>query len=109
MAWLRPASVGRSEGMHLVTELTTYLGRPVYNHKGTYVGSVANVIIDLPTRKVGSILLTRTNPNLVDGGRDVAVPYRWVAALNDVVLLSTFPEHVTVVEAAPEEEATVQA
>jgi len=109
MACLRPASAGCSEGMHLVTELTTYIGRPVYNHKGTYVGAVSNVIIDLPTRKVGSLLITHTNPSLVDGGRDVAVPYRWVAALGDVLLLSTFPEHVTVVEAAPEEEATVKA
>lgn len=95
--------------MHLVTELTTYLGRPVYNHKGLYVGNVANVIVDLPTRKVGSLLITRTNPALVDGGRDVAVPYRWVAALGDILLLNTFPEHVTVVEAAPEEEAAVKA
>lgn len=92
--------------MHMVTELTAYVGRTVYSSKGTYVGSVSNVIIDLPNKKVGSILLTRTNPNLVDGGRDVAVPYRWVSAVGDVVLLSTFPEHVTVVEqnAAAEEE-----
>jgi sporulation protein YlmC with PRC-barrel domain len=39
----------------------------------------------------------------VDGGRDVAVPYRWVSASGDVVLLSTFPEHVTVMEAVEEE------
>lgn len=83
---------------HLVTELTAYIGRPVYNQKGSFVGTVGNVVIDLPTRKVGSLLITRTNPALIDGGRDVAVPYRWVTAVNDVVLLSTFPEHVTVVE-----------
>ena len=87
----------------MVTELTAYIGRPVYNHKGTFVGSVGNVVIDLPTRKVGSLLITRANPTLVDGGRDVAVPYRWVTAVGDVVLLSTFPEHVTVVEATEEE------
>ena len=96
-------------GCNLVTELTTYIGRPVYNHKGLYVGNVSNVIVDLPTRKVGSLLISRTNPALVDGGRDVAVPYRWVAALGDVLLLSTFPEHVTVVESAPEEEIPVKA
>jgi sporulation protein YlmC with PRC-barrel domain len=88
----------------LVTELTTYVGRAVYSHKGTYVGVVGNVVIDLPHRRVGSLLLTRTNPTLIDGGRDVAVPYRWVAAVGDVLLLSTFPEHVTVVETTHEEE-----
>lgn len=92
----------------MVTELTAYVGRPVYNQKGTFVGSVGNVIVDLPSKKVGSVLITRTNPALVDGGRDVAVPYRWVAAVDDVVLLSTFPEHVTVVEAT-ETEPVVEA
>ena len=96
--------------MHqMVTELTTYVGKPVYNQKGLYVGTVGNVILDLPTRKVGGLLITRTNPNLVDGSRDVAVPYRWVTALGDVLLLATFPEHVTVVESQPEQEAPIKA
>ena len=82
----------------MVIELTNYVGRPVYNSRGMFVGSVGNVIIDLPNRKVGSLLITRTNPELVDGSRDVAVPYRWVSAVGDIILLATFPEHVTVVE-----------
>lgn len=92
----------------MVTELTSYIGRPVYNPRGTFVGTVGNVVIDLPSKSVGSLLINRTNPSLVDGGRDVAVPYRWVSAVSDVVLLSTFPEHVTVMEAA-EEETKVEA
>lgn len=93
----------------MVIELTNFVGRPVYNSKGIFVGSVGNVIIDLPTRRVGSLLITRTNPTLVDGARDVAVPYRWVAAVGDILLLSTFPEHVTVVEEAPQEEKKIEA
>jgi sporulation protein YlmC with PRC-barrel domain len=92
----------------MVAELTSYLGRYVYNPKGMYVGTVGNVIIDLPTRRVGALLLTRTNTQLVDGGRDVAVPFRWVSASGDIVILSRFPEHVTVVEES-EEEQTVTA
>lgn len=88
----------------MVIELKNYVGRPVYNGRGIFVGTVGNVVIDLPTRKVGSLLLTRTNPTMVDGGRDVAVPYRWVSAVGDVVLLSTFPEHVTIMETAEEEQ-----
>lgn len=87
----------------MVTELTSYLGRPVYNSRGIFVGTVGNIVIDLPTRKVGSLLLNRTNTTLVDGGRDVAVPYRWVSAIGDIVILSTFPEHVTVMETTEEE------
>lgn len=81
----------------------------MYNAKGTFVGSVGNVVIDLPTRRVGSLLITRTNPALIDAGRDVAVPYRWVSAVGDIVLLSTFPEHVTVVEEVPAEEKKIEA
>lgn len=92
----------------MVTEVTSYVGRPVYNPHGNFVGTVSNVIIDLPTRKVGGLLLTRTNPGMIDGARDVAVPYRWVSAVGDVLLLSTFPEHVTVME-TPEEEPKVEA
>ncbi len=87
----------------MVTELTTYLGRYVYNAKGVYVGTVSNVIIDLPNRRVGSLLLTRTNPGLVEDGRDVAVPYRWVSAAGDIVLLASFPEHVAIQEIEEEE------
>lgn len=81
----------------------------MYNSRGMFVGSVGNVIIDLPTRRVGSLLITRTNPSLVDGGRDVAVPYRWVSAVGDILLLSTFPEHVTVVEETVQEEKKIEA
>jgi sporulation protein YlmC with PRC-barrel domain len=95
--------------MHMVTELTQYVGRPVYNSRGTFVGAVGNVIIDLPARRVGGLLITRTNPTLVDGGRDVAVPYRWVSAIGDIILLSSFPEHVTVVEETLKEEKAVEA
>jgi sporulation protein YlmC with PRC-barrel domain len=39
--------------------------------------------------------VTNTNPSLVEGTVDVAVPYRWVNAVGDIVILSYFPERVT--------------
>jgi sporulation protein YlmC with PRC-barrel domain len=84
------------------------LGRYVYNSNGIYVGTVSNVIIDLPNRRVGSLLLSRTNSALVEGSRDVAVPYRWVSATGDIVLLASFPEHVAFQE-IEEEEPPVEA
>ena len=39
--------------------------------------------------------MTNTNPSLVEGTVDVAVPYRWVNAVGDIVILSHFPERVT--------------
>ena len=78
-----------------VSEVTSFLKLPVYTRKGEYVGHVRNVFIDLDEKRVSSLLLTNTNPKLVEGQVDVAVPYRWVNAVGDIVILSYFPERVT--------------
>ena len=75
-------------------EVTSFINLPVYTHGGRYVGVVQNVILDLPSRRIGSLLLTRTSPKLIEGGHNVAVPYRWVASVGDIIILSTFPEKV---------------
>ncbi len=77
------------------TEVTNFINLPVYTGKGRYVGVVQNVILDLPNRRVGSLLLTRTNTQLVEGGHNVSVPYRWVAATGDIVILNHFPTKVS--------------
>ncbi|MBW3581878.1 MAG: PRC-barrel domain-containing protein [Euryarchaeota archaeon] len=81
--------------------VTNFLDLPVYTANGKYVGRIGNVILDLQTQSVASLLVTGTNPALVDGGMNVAVPYRWVSAVGDIVILSNFPDRV---EIAPETE-----
>jgi len=76
-------------------EVTSFLKLPVYTREGTYVGHVRNVFIDMDEKRVSSLLVTNTNPTLVEGTVDVAVPYRWVNAVGDIVILSHFPERVT--------------
>jgi sporulation protein YlmC with PRC-barrel domain len=76
-------------------EVTSFLKLPVYTREGTYVGHVRNVFIDMDEKCVSSLLVTNTNPSLVEGTVDVAVPYRWVNAVGDIVILSHFPERVT--------------
>jgi len=46
-------------------------------------------------KRVSSLLVTNTNPSIVEGTVDVAVPYRWVNAVGDIIILSHFPERVT--------------
>jgi len=75
-------------------EVTSFINLPVYTHGGRYVGVVQNVILDLPSRRIGSLLLTRTSPKLIEGGHNVAVPYRWVNSVGDIIILSTFPDKV---------------
>lgn len=76
-------------------EVTSFLKLPVYTREGTYVGHVRNVFIDMDEKRVSSLLVTNTNPVLVEGTVDVAVPYRWVNAVGDIIILSHFPERVT--------------
>ncbi len=100
--------------MHSDSELTEFVGLGVYTQKGDYVGVVKNVLVDLPNRRIGSLLLTRTNTKFVEDGMDVAVPYRWVSAIGDILILSHFPEKVVAeadvdADAMEEPEETVYA
>ena len=76
-------------------EVTSFLKLPVYTRGGTYVGHVRNIFFDMDEKRVSSLLVTNTNPSLVEGTVDIAVPYRWVNAVGDIVILSHFPERVT--------------
>jgi len=76
-------------------EVTSFLKLPVYTREGVYVGHVKNVFLDIEEKRVSSLLVTNTNPSIVEGSVDVAVPYRWVNAVSDIVILSNFPEKVT--------------
>jgi len=84
-------------------EVTSFLKLPVYTRWGTYVGHVKNVFIDMDDKRVSSLLVTNTNPSLVEGTVDVAVPYRWVNAVGDIVILSHFPERVATKKKEKEE------
>ena len=75
-------------------EVTSFLKLPVYTRGGTYVGHVKNVFFDMDEKRVSSLLVTNTNPSIVEGTVDVAIPYRWVNAVGDIVILSHFPERV---------------
>lgn len=92
-------------------EITRFVNLPVYTAQGTFVGHVKNVILDVTGRRLDSLLVGKTNPALVEGGVDVAVPYRWVRAFDDILILSYFPTRVELPApaAAPVEEEAVPA
>lgn len=95
------ASIGGTIMSH-DAEVTSFIDVPAYTAKGTFVGVVRSVLLDLRGQRVGSLLLTRTNPKIVEGSKDVSVPYRWVSAISDIVILSHFPEYVAQEEVAAE-------
>lgn len=83
-------------------EITRLANLPVYTREGTFVGNVKNIVLDLPNRRIDGILIGRTNPGLVEDGRDISIPYRWVQSFNDILLLRHFPQRIATTPVAPE-------
>jgi sporulation protein YlmC with PRC-barrel domain len=75
-------------------EITSFLKLPVYTREGKYVGHIKNIFFDMDNKEVNSLLVTNTNPSIIEGTVDVAVPYRWVNSVGDIVILSYFPDKV---------------
>lgn len=78
----------------MLEEISEFIGLQVYTSKGIFLGNVSNVIIDVANCKIDSLFVSDTNPLLVEDSRSVAVPYRWVMSIGDIVLLRYFPKRV---------------
>ena len=87
----------------MTRELTSFLNLPVYTNKGTYVGETKNVIIDTDAAHINTILITDINPTLIDNPQDIGVPFRWIAAIGDIVLLNHFPTKIITETHEPDE------
>lgn len=89
-------------------EITTLVGREVYSNNGVFVGEVEDIRLDLDTQTVTGLALHQLNDELfgerVAGARGVIVPYRWVRAVGDVILVNDIVERLS---ESSEEEATV--
>ncbi|MFC3476264.1 PRC-barrel domain-containing protein [Halobacterium litoreum] len=77
-------------------EITSLVGREVYSNNGVFVGEVEDVRLNLDTETVNGLALSELNPQLfsqsMTGEKGVIVPYRWVRAVGDVVLINDVVE-----------------
>ena len=73
-------------------EITSLVGREVYSNNGVFVGEVEDVRLDLDTEVVNGLALSELNAQLFadteTGKKGVIIPYRWVRAVGDVVLIN---------------------
>ncbi|PSQ01863.1 photosystem reaction center subunit H [Halobacteriales archaeon QS_5_70_17] len=85
-------------------EITSLVGREVYSNNGVFVGQVEDLRLDLDTETVTGLALTELNDELfrdrAQGARGVIIPYRWVRAVGDVILVNDVVERLK----QPEEE-----
>ncbi|GAB7013624.1 PRC-barrel domain-containing protein [Halolamina salina] len=87
-------------------EITALVGREVYSNNGVFVGEVEDVRLDLGAEQVTGLALSGLNEELfqgnVEGDKGVMVPYRWVRAVGDVILINDIIERLRGPEEAEE-------
>ena len=79
-------------------EITTLVGREVYSKNGVFVGEVEDIRLDLDRQAVTGLALHQLNTELFDAegqsARGVIIPYRWVQAVGDVIIVNDIVERL---------------
>jgi len=85
----------------MLEEASELIGMQVYTPNGVFLGNVNNLVIDVENRKVDGLFISESNPLLVEDSKAVNVPFRWIQATGDVIILKYFPKRVTARRPAP--------
>ncbi|WP_336133520.1 PRC-barrel domain-containing protein [Natronomonas amylolytica] len=79
-------------------EITTLVGREVYSNNGVFVGEVEDIQLDVDQELVTGLALGEVNRELFDArvskSNGVIIPYRWVRAVGDIVLVNDIVERL---------------
>ena len=69
-------------------DITSLFGLNIYTDTGTYVGKVADLVLDVDERTVRGIAVSSINKDIFDvTSKGVIIPYRWVVTTGDIVLI----------------------
>jgi sporulation protein YlmC with PRC-barrel domain len=72
----------------MIADITSLFDLNVYTDKGKYVGKVSDVQLEANERKVSGLALSNVNKDIFDvETRGVIIPYRWVLAASDIVII----------------------
>jgi sporulation protein YlmC with PRC-barrel domain len=90
-------------------EITSLVGREVYSNSGVFVGEVEDVRLNVDACTVTGIALGELNHELfsdvIGDENGVMIPYRWVRAVGDVVLINDTIERLRQPDADEEDVA----
>ncbi|MBU4075610.1 MAG: PRC-barrel domain-containing protein [Euryarchaeota archaeon] len=85
-------------------EVSTMFGLNVYTERGIYIGKVNDVVLEVAEKKVSGLAVSRLNPEMFDTAKaGVVIPYRWVTAVGDVVIIRHVKDQFKKPEEIPEE------
>ncbi len=69
-------------------DITSLFGLNIYTETGTYIGKVADLVLDVDERAVKGIAVSSINRDIFDvTSKGVIIPYRWVITTGDIVLI----------------------
>lgn len=79
-------------------EITSLVGREVYTNNGVFIGEVEDLRLDLDSENVTGLALHELNRELfgseANSARGIIVPYRWVQAVGDVIIVNDIVERI---------------
>lgn len=78
----------------MLAEVTELIGNDVYSDRGILVGTISDVIFDMERQYIHGLFVEKTNPSLVEDGVPISIPYRWIKAIGEIILLKKFPEFI---------------
>ena len=78
----------------MMDETGDIIGLEVYTPKGIFVGKVTEIGFDLNNKSVDGIIIDDVNPAIAEHNIILNIPFDWISAIGDVVLLKRFPERI---------------
>ncbi|MBE0516663.1 MAG: PRC-barrel domain-containing protein [Methanophagales archaeon] len=89
-------------------ELSSLYGQDLYTDRGIRVGKIEDVTVDIKEKRISGLAVKNVNPNAFSVGKrkGVIIPYRWVTAIGDIVLIKHVKRRVMESETEEETERT---
>jgi sporulation protein YlmC with PRC-barrel domain len=71
------------------TQITDLFGLAIYTDKGMFIGEVDDVVIDVESKKIESLVVGKVNEQLFElkNYKGLKIPYRIISAIDDIVLI----------------------
>lgn len=78
----------------MLQESGVMIGLDIYTPKGIFVGKADNIVFDVTNKRADTIIVNKPSPVVAEKGVVLGIPYRWVSAVGDVIILKEFPGKV---------------
>ncbi len=89
------------------SELTNLLDLDVYTSNGRFVGTTEDIILNVDEKNASKIAIKNLNTiysDQLEGSEGILLPYRWVLAVEDIMLIKRIPEDLNLEEDEEEKE-----